>query len=81
MGTSGWRKPHQFFCAQAVIPDMKDTGKGSIINMGSVSWMIGQGGMAAYTACKSAVLRLTRSLARDLGPFNIRVDSVRRAGS
>jgi NAD(P)-dependent dehydrogenase (short-subunit alcohol dehydrogenase family) len=67
---------HQFFCAQAVIPDMKGAGGGSIINFGSVSWMVGQGGMPAYTAAKSAVLGLTRGLARDLGPFGIRVNSI-----
>lgn len=67
---------HQFFAAQAVLPDMKAAGSGSIINMGSVSWMIGQGGMAAYTACKSAVLGLTRSLARDFGAYGIRVNAV-----
>jgi D-xylose 1-dehydrogenase len=67
---------HQFFCAQAVIPDMKAAGKGSIINMGSTSWMIGQGGMAGYTASKSAVLGLTRSLARDFGVYGIRVNAV-----
>ncbi len=67
---------HQFFCAQAVIPDMKAAGGGSIVNFGSVSWMVGQGGMPAYTASKSAVLGLTRGLARDLGPFNIRVNSI-----
>jgi NAD(P)-dependent dehydrogenase (short-subunit alcohol dehydrogenase family) len=67
---------HQFFCAQAVAPDMIAAGNGSIINMGSVSWMIGQGNMAAYTAAKSAVLGLTRSLARDLGEHNIRVNSI-----
>jgi NAD(P)-dependent dehydrogenase (short-subunit alcohol dehydrogenase family) len=67
---------HQFFCAQAVIPDMKAAGKGSIINLGSTSWIIGQGGMAAYTACKSAVLGLTRSLARDFGVHGIRVNAV-----
>src|SRR6185437_6942329 len=60
---------HQFFCAQAVIPDMKAAGHGAIINLGSISWIIGQGGMAAYTASKSAVLGLTRSLARDFGPY------------
>ena len=48
----------------------------AIINMGSTSWMIGQGGMAAYTAAKSGVVGLTRSFARDLGEFNIRVNSV-----
>jgi NAD(P)-dependent dehydrogenase (short-subunit alcohol dehydrogenase family) len=67
---------HQFFCAQAVIPDMKSLGKGAIINLGSISWIIGQGGMAGYTASKSAVLGLTRSLARDFGPYGIRVNAV-----
>lgn len=67
---------HQFFAAQAVLPDMQAAKKGVIINFGSLSWMVGQGGMAVYTASKSAVLGLTRSLARDYGPDNIRVLSV-----
>ena len=67
---------HQFFAAQAVLPDMQATGKGAIVNLGSTSWVIGQGGMAAYTASKSAVIGLTRSLARDFGPFGIRVNAV-----
>ena len=67
---------HQFFAAQAVLPDMKALGQGAIINFGSTSWMVGQGGMAAYTAAKSAVLGLTRSLARDFGKFNIRVNAI-----
>ena len=67
---------HQFFAAQAVLPDMKATGKGAIVNLGSCSWVIGQGGMAAYTASKSAVLGLTRSLARDFGGFGVRVNAV-----
>ena len=67
---------HQFFCAQAVIAGMKAAGNGSIINLGSTSWIIGQGGMAAYTASKSAVLGLTRSLARDFGVHGIRVNAV-----
>ncbi len=67
---------HQFFAAQAVLPDMQATGKGSIINMGSTSWVIGQGGMPAYTASKSAVIGLTRSLARDFGEFGVRVNAI-----
>src|SRR5690606_6506487 len=67
---------HQFFAAQAVLPMMKAAGGGSIINMGSTSWMIGQGGMPCYTTSKAAVQGLTRSLARDFGPFNVRVNSI-----
>lgn len=67
---------HQFFAAQAVLPDMIAGGGGAIVNLGSTSWMIGQGGMAAYTACKSAVLGLTRSLARDFGEHGVRVNAV-----
>lgn len=67
---------HQFFTAQAVLPDMKAAGGGSIINFGSISWMLKQGGMPAYTASKAAVQGLTRCLARDLGPLNIRVNTL-----
>lgn len=67
---------HQFFAAQAVLPDMKAANDGAIVNFGSVSWMTGAGGMAVYTAAKSAVLGLSRSLARDYGAWNIRVNIV-----
>lgn len=66
----------QFFATQAVIGDMQSAGGGVVINMGSVSWMKGQGGMACYTAAKSAVIGFTRSIARDYGADNIRALSV-----
>jgi D-xylose 1-dehydrogenase len=67
---------HQFFVAQAVVEDMKAARQGAIINLGSVSWMLKQGNFPVYTMSKSAVQGLTRGLARDLGPFNIRVNSL-----
>ncbi len=67
---------HQFFAIQAVAPMMKAAGGGSIVNFGSVSWHVGQGGMPAYTTAKAAVEGLTRGMARDLGPDNIRVNCV-----
>lgn len=67
---------HQFFCAQAVLPDMKAAGRGAIVNLGSISWMTGVGGMVGYTVSKAGVLGLTRSLARDFGVYGIRVNAV-----
>ena len=67
---------HYFFTVQSVREAMIKNNNGAIVNVGSASWMIGQGGMAAYTAAKSGVVGLTRSFARDLGEYNIRVNSV-----
>ena len=67
---------HHFFAAQAVVDQMKRLGGGSIISFGSISWMTATGGMPAYTASKAAIHGLTRGLARDLGPFNIRANTV-----
>ena len=67
---------HYFFTVQSVKKTMIENKYGVIVNIGSASWMIGQGGMAAYTAAKSGVVGLSRSFARDLGEFNIRVNSV-----
>ena len=67
---------HQFFAAKNVAEDMKAHGGGAIVNFGSVSWKLKQGGMPVYTTSKAAVQGLTRSLARDFGPFNIRVNTL-----
>ena len=67
---------HQFFAAQAVAPAMKAAGGGSIINMSSISWMIPTANLSVYVAAKSAIIGMTRSMAHDLGPHNIRVNCV-----
>ena len=67
---------HYFFAIQSVYKDMKKLGKGTIVNIGSFSWMKGQGGMPGYTTAKSAIMGLTRTLARDLGVYNIRVNCI-----
>ncbi len=67
---------HMFFAIQAVAPGMIEAGGGSIINM-RLEQLVGgtQGGFPAYTA-KSAVRKLTRTMARDLGQHRIRVNTV-----
>ena len=67
---------HQFFAAQAVHPQMRDSGGGSIVNFGSISWMNAEGGYNAYTTAKAAVHGMTRGLARDWGTDRIRVNTV-----
>jgi NAD(P)-dependent dehydrogenase (short-subunit alcohol dehydrogenase family) len=65
-----------FFACQSVMDGMKKNGGGSIINLGSTSWHIANGGYPVYTTTKAAVSGLTRGLARDLGLYNIRVNTV-----
>jgi len=66
-------RPH-FFAIQAVAPMMRGVGGGSIVNLGSITWHAGFGGLPAYTTAKAAIEGLTRSMARDLGPDRIRVN-------
>jgi len=67
---------HQFFLSQMIFPSMKAAGKGVIINMGSINWRVPATGLPIYTTCKSAVIGLTRTHAREFGPHNVRVNSV-----
>lgn len=68
-------RPH-FFTTQAAAPAMREMGGGSIINFSSVSYMMGNAGYPAYASAKAAITGLTRSLARELGPDNIRVNAL-----
>jgi NAD(P)-dependent dehydrogenase (short-subunit alcohol dehydrogenase family) len=68
-------RPH-FFTTQAVIGDMKSAGGGAIINYSSISYMMGQAGYASYIASKAGITGMTRGLARELGPHNIRVNAL-----
>ncbi len=67
---------HYFFAIQAVAPGMAASGGGSVVNMGSVSWMRGRPNLVGYTTAKAGILGLTRTLARELGPRNIRVNAL-----
>ncbi|WP_254061715.1 SDR family NAD(P)-dependent oxidoreductase [Granulicella sp. L60] len=67
---------HHFFMAQAAVPSMKSAGRGSIINMSSISWAIPSTGLPVYVTAKAAIVGLTRTLAHELGQHNIRVNCV-----
>jgi len=66
---------HLFFCAQSVIPGMREKG-GAIINLGSISWHLALPELTLYQTAKAGIEGLTRSLARELGPDNIRATCV-----
>jgi D-xylose 1-dehydrogenase len=68
-------RPH-FFAAQAVRPQMRELGGGSIVNFSSIAWRFGADGMTPYVTAKSAVIGLTRALARNFGADNIRVNAI-----
>lgn len=68
-------RPH-VFTAQAVAPGMKASGKGSIVNFTSISYLINHPGMPSYTAAKGGIVGLTKGLAGLLGPDGIRVNAI-----
>ena len=67
---------HQFFCAQADAPGMRERGGGAIVNLGSISWHLGLKDIPVYQTAKAAIEGLTRALARELGESGIRVTCV-----
>lgn len=67
---------HVFFLTQALTPGLIESGSGSVINMGSISWAIPSTGLAPYIASKSAIVGLTKTLAHEFGPRGVRVNSI-----
>jgi len=65
-----------FLAAQAVQGGMKAAGGGVILNLSSINALLGPAGMPAYVAAKGAINALTKALAREWGPDNIRVNAI-----
>lgn len=65
-----------WLCCRAVTPYMKKNGRGSIINLASTLGLVGLANRTPYTASKGAVVQMTRALALELAPFNIKVNAI-----
>ena len=65
-----------WLCAKAAVPLLRYAGRGSIVNMASEVAFSGSPGLAHYDASKAALIGLTRVLARELGPDQIRVNAL-----
>ncbi len=67
---------HLVLAAREVAPPMRRRGQGVIVNLGSISWHLGQPGMVLYETAKAGIEGLTRALASELGSDGIRVNCV-----
>lgn len=67
---------HYFFAIQALAPGMMTAGHGSIVNIGSSSYMMQEDMFPGYAIAKSAVEGITRTMARTFGPHGVRVNTV-----
>jgi NAD(P)-dependent dehydrogenase (short-subunit alcohol dehydrogenase family) len=65
-----------WLCCRAVTPYMKKNSSGSIINLASTLGLVGLSNRTPYTASKGAVVQMTRALALELAPFNIKVNAI-----
>ncbi len=65
-----------FYCCKVVIRKMIPQKRGKIINISSISGILGTSGQTNYSATKGGVISFTKALARELGPFNIQVNAV-----
>ena len=63
-------------CSRFAIEAMKESGSGAIVNIGSINGLIGMPDQFTYNASKAAIIEMSKSMAIDLGPFNIRVNCV-----
>jgi NAD(P)-dependent dehydrogenase (short-subunit alcohol dehydrogenase family) len=66
----------QFLCARRTAPIMKDQRSGSIINIASTAGLFGYGLRTPYAAAKWAVIGFTKSLAIELGPYDVRANAI-----
>ncbi len=67
---------HMMMCTRAIAPGMKASGGGAVINFGSISWHLGLPDLVLYETAKAGIEGMTRALARELGPDNIRVTTI-----
>ena len=67
---------HQFFAARIARRSMRELGGGSIVNFSSTAWMLGRRDLSVYSTAKAGIVGLTKSLAREFGPENIRVNAI-----
>jgi NAD(P)-dependent dehydrogenase (short-subunit alcohol dehydrogenase family) len=67
---------HYFFAIQALAPNMIEAQLGSIVNIGSSSYMMQEDFFPGYAIAKSGVEGITRTMARTFGPHNVRVNTV-----
>jgi NAD(P)-dependent dehydrogenase (short-subunit alcohol dehydrogenase family) len=82
IATEDWRRcidiclTGQFLCAHHAVPMIKQAGGGAIVNMSSAAGRHGYAFRTPYSAAKFGVIGFTQSLAKELGPHNIRVNAI-----
>jgi NAD(P)-dependent dehydrogenase (short-subunit alcohol dehydrogenase family) len=65
-----------FFCAQAAAPALRENGRGAIVNLSSIAFLLNMPDLPSYAAAKAGIIGLTKSLAGKLGPDGVRVNAI-----